>query len=195
MASLNFAFSALDKETVKALSGSTAANVNTENIINKINDAESGNLKQSLQGAEATSNNALSYGMMLNRNKTIRDVATDLTVQNKKVNNGAKDTYSRQAEINEWAAQNKYDTLFFLQTLFIYFCLTVVCLYFRQMGIFPDVVMYLILGLGLLVVIGILWNRASYTSSSRDKRYWNRRFLGLDDSNLAAQMQCSLQSN
>lgn len=194
MASLNYAFPAVDRDTVQSLAGSSAQNVDSNNIIQQINQAEMSNLVQSLNNAESNSNNALSYGMMLNRNKTIRDIATDLTTQNKRVNNGAKDTFSRQAEINEWAAQNKYDTLFFLQTLFIYFCLVVVTLFFRQMGVFPDVVMYLIVGLGLLIVLGVLWNRASYTSASRDKRYWNRRFMGLDDSNLAAQMQCTLQT-
>jgi hypothetical protein len=195
MASLSYAFPAVDRDTVQSLAGSSAKNVDSNTIVQQINQAEVGNLVQSLNNAEATSNNALSYSMMLNRNKTIRDIATDLTTQNKRVNNGAKDTYSRQSEINEWAAQNKYDTLFFLQTTFIYFCLVVISLYFRQSGIFPDAVFYIILGLGLLIVIGILWNRSSYTSASRDKRFWNRRFLGLDDSNLAAQMQCSLQSS
>jgi hypothetical protein len=194
MASLNYAFPAVDRDTVQALSGASSQNVNSNSIVQQINQAEMSNLVQSLNNAESTSNNTLSYAMMLNRNKTIRDVATDLTKQNNQVKNGTKDTYSRQAEINEWAAQNKYDTLFFLQTAFIYFCLVVVTLYFRQTGLFPSPVVYIILGLGLLVVIGILWNRASYTSASRDKRFWNRRFLGLDDSNLAAQMQCSLQT-
>ncbi len=194
MASLNYAFPAVDRDTVQSLAGSSAANVDSNTIVQQINQAEMSNLVQSLNNAESNSNNALSYGMLLNRNKTIRDVATDLTTQNKRFNKGAKDTYSRQSEINEWAAQNKYDTLFFLQILFLFFCLTVVTLFLRQTGLFPDAIVYIILGLGLLVTIGVLWNRASYTQTARDKRYWNRRFMGLDDSNLAAQMQCSLQT-
>jgi len=102
-----------------------------------------------------------------------------------------KDTYTRQGEINEWQAQNKMDTLFFLQILFIFLGLVIVLLFLRQGGIISDSVMYVIVGVLLLIVVGVLWNRASYTEMSRDKRYWNRRYLGLNDSNLSSTSQCS----
>jgi hypothetical protein len=192
MTEYNAAFSALDSQTIKNLQSQNNLNDTVDSLKQKINDAETANLFQSFNNAEQSTNNTLTYGMMLNRNQTIRSIATDMTTENKRVNNGARDTFSRQSEINEWSAQNKLDTLFFLQTTFIYFCILVISFYFRQYGLFPNAVLYIIAGLGLLILIGILWNRASYTSISRDKRYWNRRYLGLDDSALESKLVCSL---
>jgi hypothetical protein len=192
MASLDYALPAVDRNTIQALQGQTNQNVNSDELINRINTFERNQLFQSFNNAEQSTNNTLTYGMMLNRNQTIRSIATDMTKENKRANNGARDTFSRQSEINEWSAQNKFDTLFFLQSTFIYFCIVVLSLYFRQFGLFPNAVVYIIVGFGLLILMGILWNRASYTSISRDKRYWNRRYLGLDDSTLESKLVCSL---
>ena len=192
MASLDYALPAVDRNTIQALKSQTNQQVDSDQLINKINSFETANLFQSFNNAEQSTNNTLNYGMMLNRNQTIRSIAADMTKENKRANNGARDTFSRQSEINEWSAQNKFDTLFFLQTTFIYFCILVISLYFRQFGLFPNAVLYIIAGLGLLILVGILWNRASYTSISRDKRYWNRRYLGLDDSALESKLVCSL---
>jgi hypothetical protein len=189
----DFAFPAVDATTINSLQNTRGTN--QDSLMEPINTAENSNFIQSLNNAEASSNNAMTYGVLLNRNKTIRDIATDMTAQNKRVFNGAKDTFTRQGEINEWQAQNKLDTLFFLQITFLFFTLTVVLLFLRQYGIVPSATMYIILGFGLLVVIGVLWNRASYTSLTRDKRYWNRRFMGLTDAGgLTAQMQCAMKT-
>jgi hypothetical protein len=193
MASLDYAFPATDSATVKTL-GSLGGTVNQSNITTQINKAETDQLFESLNSSEQNSNTALTYGAYLGRNMTIRNIASDLTKENKRVNNGAKDTYTRQSEINEWSAQNKMDTLFFLQILFIYFSVIVVCLFLRQYGLMPNAGLYIVIGLGLLIVIGILWNRASYTQYNRDKRFWNRRFVGLDDANLSAKLQCAMST-
>ena len=76
--------------------------------------------------------------------------------------------------------------------LFIFFAFVVVLLYFRKAGTLPNTTFYIFLGVALLIVIGVLWNRASYTMNYRDQRYWNRRFVGLGDSGgLTADMQCA----
>jgi hypothetical protein len=118
--------------------------------------------------------------MYLSRNKTVSDIANTLTKQNYLVKNGPSDTFTRQGEINEWQAQNKLDTLFFLQTLFIYLTAFVVLLFLRRYDLLPSPAFYLLSGILTVAVVGILWNRAYYTAFSRDKRYWNRRFIGLD---------------
>jgi hypothetical protein len=111
---------------------------------------------------------------------------------NKRNINGSKETNIRQGEINEWHAANKLDTLFFLQILFVYLCILVIAIFLRQYGLFSNTIVYIVAGLFGLIVIGILWNRASYTATSRDKRYWNRRFIGLDDAGkgLSGQLRC-----
>ena len=169
---------------------------NFDRLANSINTAETRELSTSLTTANASANSMLIYGGLLSRNAVIDSVARDLTNENQKIAKGGAETYSRQTEINEWQAQNKMDTLFFLQVLFLYFAAVVILLYFRQMGILPNAVFYMIVGLGLVIILGILWNRASYSKMSRDNRYWNRRYIGLGDSGgLAAKLQCSLSAS
>ena len=192
MPAYDFAFPAVDSAVVSKLQ--TGQAVNPTSVVNSIRQAETASLFNSLNAAAANSDNALTYGMYLSRNKTIADIAVDMTEQNKKINNGAKDTYTRQAEINEWQAQNKLDTLFFLQILFLFLCVVTVCVFLRQYGVLPSSAMYMFIGILTFILVGILWNRMSYTRSSRDKRYWNRRYIGLDDggSGLTAKLQCSV---
>jgi len=184
---IDYAFPAADAATVNALSaGGGISASNQESLIKSITTAETNNFLQTLNSADGASNNSLTYGVLLSRNKTIDDIAKDMTAQNLQATNGAKDTYSRQAEINEWQAQNKLDTLFFLQLTFLFFTLMVVLLFLRQYGMMTNGMLWMVGGFCLLILVGTLWNRASYTMNSRDKRYWNRRFLGLEDSGLSA---------
>jgi hypothetical protein len=191
------AFPAIDSATISSLRGTPNTTINTESITNPIHATETAGLLQGINSADGSSNSALTYGSYLSRNMTIRDVASSLTKQNQEAaRGGARDTFARQSEINEWQAQNKLDTLFFMQILFLYFTLLVITLYLRQTGILPNIGVYMIAGLGLLIVVGVLWNRASYTQISRDKRYWNRRYIGLEDAgNLGAKLQCSIEAS
>ncbi len=186
------AFPGVDASTIGQLSQASGAGFGQKDqVIAKISNTESGDLISSVNDANSSSNNALIYSTVFNRNSTITNMANNLANENRKRKSPAE-TYSRQAEINEWQAENKYDTLFFFQILFLYLCIVVISFYFRQAGIFPSTVVYIILGLGGLIVLGVFWNRSSYTYYSRDKRYWNRRFLGLEDSGLSTKLQCAL---
>lgn len=184
----DYAFPSADSATVTALSGA-GGTVNTNSaatLIDNIKAAETNNFLLNLNSADAASNNALTYAVLLSRNKTVDDIAKDMTAQNNLIKNGSKDTYLRQAEINEWQAQNKLDTLFFLQSTFLFFTLVVFLIFLRQYGVVTNGMLWVIAGFFTLILVGILWNRASYTFNSRDKRYWNRRFIGLTDSGLGA---------
>jgi len=184
---IDYAFPAADVATVNALSAGGGLSASSQStLIQSINTAETNNFLQTINSADGASNNSLTYGVLLSRNKTIDDIAKDMTALNLQATNGAKDTYSRQGEINEWQAQNKLDTLFFLQLTFLFFTLMVVLLFLRQYGMMTNGMLWMIGGFSLLILVGTLWNRASYTMNSRDKRHWNRRFLGLEDSGLSA---------
>jgi len=180
---IDYAFPAADAATVSSLATGTSSQTA---LLKSINTAETNSLLTTLNGADAASNNSLTYGVLLSRNKTIDDIAKDMTTLNTQATNGSKDTYSRQAEINEWQAQNKLDTLFFLQLTFLFFTLMVVLLFLRQYGVMTNGMLWTIGSVLVVLLIATLWNRASYTNNSRDKRYWNRRFLGLEDSGLSA---------
>ncbi len=195
--SYTYAFPAIDAQTVASLSSTAGTKINTDTIESNINTKETNNIVQGLNLADTTGSAALTYGAYMSRNLTIGDVAKSLIDQNNSaIKGGAKDTFARQSEINEWQAQNKLDTLFFLQILFLYFSLLVITFYLRQSGILPSIAVYIIAGLGLLIAAGVLWNRASYTQISRDKRYWNRRYIGLEDAgDLSAKLQCSIEAS
>jgi len=166
---------------------------NSQTIVNQIQADTNTNFNTSFSGAETASGGLVTYGRMIGRNMSLSESASKLTDENNSKKNNIikeRDTYTRQGEINEWQAQNKLDTLFFLQILFIFFGLVIVLIFLAQGGMLSNTVMYIIVGILLLIVIGVLWNRAAYTEKSRDKRYWNRRYLGLGDSNAGAS-QCS----
>lgn len=174
----DFLFGSLDT----SLLGQTTATLNDASMKNAIYKSENTNMIDALNVAETNSSGALIYGMYLNRNKTIADTAVELTAQNKTIKNGASETSARQGEINEWASQNKLDTLFFLQTLFLYLMSFIVITYMWRYGLLPGSTYYWVLVILTLVIVGIFLNRYLYTSKIRDNRYWNRRYLSLDKS-------------
>ena len=145
-----------------------------------VETSENDNLAGALNSADMATSDTLTYSMYLNRNKTISDIATNLTDKNAAMRNGPSETYARQGEINEWEAQNKLDTLFFLQWLFLYLTFLTVIIYTWRIGLFPESTFYWIVGISSVILAGILWNRANYTNSTRDKRFWNRRYIALD---------------
>jgi len=191
MSGLSYAFPSIDSAVASQYATAGAASATTtSNLQSTVTQQVNANFIQALNTSEGTANNAQTYGTLLSRNQSITDIANDMIKMNES-SKGGKDTYARQGEINEWQAQNKLDTLFFLQASFLYFTLVVVTIFLRQYGVLPGSVMWTINVLFGIILIGILWNRASYTYNSRDKRYWNRRFIGLEDSGLSAKVMCS----
>jgi len=188
---LSYAFPSIDSAVASQYATAGAASATTtSNLQSTVSQQVNANFIQALNTSEGTANNAQTYGTLLSRNQSITDIANDMIKMNES-SKGGKDTYARQGEINEWQAQNKLDTLFFLQASFLYFTLVVVTIFLRQYGVLPNSVAWTIIVLFGIILIGILWNRASYTYNSRDKRYWNRRFIGLEDSGLSAKVMCS----
>ncbi len=172
----DFLFGSLDT----SLLGQTTATLNDTSMKQSIYNSENTNMINAVNMAETNSSGALTYGMYLNRNKTIADTAVELTAQNKTIKNGSSETSARQGEINEWASQNKLDTLFFLQTLFLYLMSYIVITYMWRYGLLPGSTYYWVLAILTLIIVGIFLNRYLYTSKIRDNRYWNRRYLSLD---------------
>jgi len=139
------------------------------------------------------SDSAINTGRLVGRNASLSDLSTQLVTANtqtQQIYDRSTDTYTRQGEINEWQAQNKLDTLFFLQILFLFFSVVVVLLYLRQGKVLGNTSVYGGIGFLLIIVLGILWNRVSYTNLSRDSRYWNRRYIVANPNGLVGN-QCS----
>jgi hypothetical protein len=173
------------------LAGAGASTTGLEQEVRDYNNSE---FKAQFSPSLNASTSAINTGRLVGRNATITDISQQLIEQNTHTKNTyeqAKDTYTRQGEINEWEAQNKLDTLFFLQILFLYFSVVVVLLYLRQGKLLSGTAVFGTVGILLLVVIGVLWNRVSYTSMSRDSRHWNRRYIAANPNALDSLAKCS----
>jgi hypothetical protein len=81
----------------------------------------------------------------------------------------------RQNEINQWAASNKLDTLFVYQLLLMILCGTIILVYLMKRGLLSTTVFFMIVGSFALVFMLVIINRAQYTNTLRNKRYWNKR--------------------
>jgi hypothetical protein len=115
------------------------------------------------------------YNKQTDRLKNVlSDVANkgqeNVTIANKNI---ALDT--RNAEIKEWYFNNKLDTLFVFQLLFISLCLLAVISYLQKVGIFGVGFFGMLVGVLIIVLILVIANRAIYTEKVRDKRYWTKR--------------------
>jgi len=179
--SIDYAFPAVDQAIIAELGKVDNSTIDTSSVIGTIVSGELSSLNQSFNSAESSGQNVLTYAMMMSRNTTIDSIASDLTEKNVKSGGGLKDTFTRQGEINEWQAQNKLDTLFFLQILFLFFTVLTMLVFCMKYGIISSSSFNFTLVLLVVIVIGVLWNRSSYTNVSRDKRLWNRRYIGLGD--------------
>jgi hypothetical protein len=119
-----------------------------------------------------------SFYYYLGRNRDLNDLGKSLKDMNQ-ANIGTatynKQLATRQNEINEWSYNNKLDTLFIFQILFITILLITVFAYLYKTGILSAAFLGLLTGVVIVINVFIIANRARYTNIMRDKRYWNRR--------------------
>lgn len=151
----------------------------TELMNNILNDRESTFQKVA---TDAARNNAIQTSLFyyLQRNRDLNDIGQQFS----NVNENSKLTAEynnqlakRQNEINEWTFNNKLDTLFVFQLLFIVLLLCSVLVYFHKAGFYNATLLGALSGVLLFIVIATIANRAMYTNNVRDKRYWNRRMF------------------
>jgi hypothetical protein len=129
---------------------------------------------------DAQKNNAIQTSLLFyqQRNKDLQELGNAFDVQNKNAITTTKynnDLATRQYEINEWSYNNKMDTLFVFQLLFVSLVLSAIFVYMNKVGLFGGALLGLLCGILLISVVLILIVRSSYTANQRDQRYWNRR--------------------
>lgn len=91
---------------------------------------------------------------------------------------GDKDDYSnasRQQKINEYAYQNKMDTLFFFQIVLLSVLIVGIFAYGARVGYFSYALTGYIAILLLIVDILVLSGRMAYSMNLRDTKTWSRR--------------------
>lgn len=87
----------------------------------------------------------------------------------------------RQIEINEWTYNNRMETLFVFQILFISLMLVAILMYLKGAGFVGRIFTGYVLLILVAIVILIIINRSMYTNRIRDRHSWNKRRF--DDDN------------
>jgi len=95
------------------------------------------------------------------------------------------DLASRQIEINEWSYNNKMDTLFVFQILFMAILFICILVGLSNMGMVGTAFVWYSIAIVTLLVIMIIVNRSMYTEHRRDNRMWNRRTFDDDNKKLS----------
>jgi len=85
------------------------------------------------------------------------------------------DNTKRQFLVNEWYAQNKLESLFFLQVAFLAMVSAMIVIMLGKMNLFPWIfgkyVVFIIASAAAILAV----YRFNYTRYTRDVRYWNKR--------------------
>jgi len=81
---------------------------------------------------------------------------------------------ARQTEINEWSYNNKMDTLFVLQLLFISTLIICILMMFSYQGTIGKAFVGYTIGVLVIVDVLVIINRSMYTNQVRDKKQWDR---------------------
>jgi hypothetical protein len=129
----------------------------------------------------ATLDNYKSAAYYDQRNKDVKELQ-DAVVARTAVESEAYDrdieNAKRQAEINDWSAYNKLDTLFVSQLLFIALVFIAPLVYLKTRYLIPSSVFYGILLIVVLILVFTITWRVQYTDKSRSNRFWHRRRFG-----------------
>jgi hypothetical protein len=102
----------------------------------------------------------------------------------------------RQYEINEWAYNNKLETLFLLQILFMSVLILCVFLFLSKQGFISSATAGTLSVILLLIVAYVIYTRWNYTHATRDTRLWNRRIFPAEEGGVKQNNgHCDAQGN
>jgi hypothetical protein len=171
---------------IKNVQGDSDINAYLTNASTKIEDVVNSKLNNTITKTFADMNNALDTNrnqfFYHQRNHDINSIQQGL--YNNIESSASKSKYNsdlakRQYEINEWSSQNKLDTLFAFQILFIGILLETIFILLWRKG-FMNVGLLGTLSLILIIVFVItIVSRAQYTIKVRNNRFWNKRVFDI----------------
>lgn len=131
-------------------------------------------LNEDLRGAD---NNLTSTAYYITRTNDLKNMATDIdsvAAKQLAVSDINAGVTLRQNEINEWANDNKLDTLYFLQVLFISLTFISSLMFLNSKGLISSYLLNLCIVLVGAFAAFVLITRARYTNVRRNPRYWNK---------------------
>ena len=101
------------------------------------------------------------------------------------------DNTKRQFLVNEWYAQNKLESLFFLQVAFLALVTSLIVIQLGKMNVIPfQFGKYIVFVIATAAAILALY-RFNYTRYTRDVRYWNKRKFTDSPGALKAESSCA----
>jgi hypothetical protein len=152
-----------------------AGNVNE--AINAVNDHKSSRFIDLIDQATGADNNVTSAAYYLARTRDLTSFAKDvdeMTVKQLNIKDINAGLAGRQYEINEWANNNKLDTLYFMQILFICLSILAICAYLLSQGILsPSTFTFISYAVAFIAIV-MLIIRWRFTRVVRDSRYWHK---------------------
>lgn len=178
----------LDAALNSALAGMSTSDLqayqdaNKEKLISRLTNDMANSFNAGLRTATGS---AVNYDILSNyviQSKNLDTTMGELAGQNSKNTNiaeGNAATNSRVREIKEWYYNNKLDTLFVFQLIFISVCFLAVLAFLIKLGFINSAVFGICVGIAIIVMILLIANRAVYTDKVRDKRYWSKRNYGV----------------
>ena len=178
----------LDAALNSALAGMSTSDLqayqdaNKEKLISRLTNDMANSFNAGLRTATGS---AVNYDILSNyviQSKNLDTTMGELAGQNSKNTNiaeGNAATNSRVREIKEWYYNNKLDTLFVFQLIFISVCFLAVLAFLIKLGFINSGVFGICVGIAIVVMILLIANRAVYTDKVRDKRYWSKRNYGI----------------
>lgn len=178
----------LDTALNNAISGMSSSELNTytQDNVNNVQSTLTNNFANAFaQSLKSTTVAAGNYDLLSNyviQTKNLNTTLNDLSGQSMNNVNIAKrnvDTATRTQEIKEWYYNNKLDTLFVFQLIFISLSFLGVLAWLAKLGFLSNAVVGIMIGILIVVNILIISNRAVYTDKVRDKRYWSKRMYGV----------------
>lgn len=95
------------------------------------------------------------------------------------------DLASRQIEVNEWAYDNKMDTLFVFQLLFISLMFIAILMVLKGQGFLNALFVWYAMGVLMVLIVMIIINRSMYTNTKRDTRFWNKKRFDGDNTQVS----------
>jgi hypothetical protein len=156
-------------------------NSNKTQLANDIFTAKSSTFDKVLSDAKLASDNNNNLLYYYSRNKELLDtndkLATNIVNEADKIqfNDGLA---KRHFELNEWAVQDKRDTLFVYQTGFISLLAIILLTLLKKLNVLGGGLYWYLIVAIVVIFIFMLIYRIIYTKKVRDKFYWSRRKFG-----------------
>ena len=152
----------------------------SENVgaaIQKVKAEKNNQIQSMLTNVTGADNTITSATYYLARTKDLNSMASNvdsIAAKQASVIDINKSLVNRQYEINEWSNENKLDTLFFMQILFITVMFISGLLFLRSRDIIPPMLFFILVSIASVTSVLILLSRARYTNVLRDSKYWHR---------------------